>query len=75
MEKLPLNHFLFNSPFVPHSLFLPVNNPYIGSINHAYVSSSVTKKDASTQTDPVDSMVIGEKIKKAYGDDYHILLS
>lgn len=75
MDKVFTPHYLFNPPFTPTSLFLPVNNPYIGSINHAYVSSTVAKKDASTQTDPVDSMLIGEKIKKAYGDDYHILLN
>lgn len=54
---------------------LPVNNPYVGSFNHSVVPKIEIslKRTIGTQTETVHSMVIGEKIIKAYGNDYKIL--
>ena len=58
------------------SILLPGHNPYVGYYNHSqkpmYIEGQT--KDASTQTDPDAAMVIGEKVMKAYGDDYVILM-
>ena len=80
MYLYKMNTVFYNNLFSDnqfHSLFLPVNNPYVGTINHAYTTAYIPPKtkEASTQTDPVDTMIIGEKIKKAYGKDYHVLLN
>tara|TARA_E500000178_G_C16322963_1_gene445557 strand:+ start:201 stop:392 length:192 start_codon:yes stop_codon:yes gene_type:complete len=56
---------------------LPVHNPYIGYYNHAFQTPTIipkNKMDVGTQTDPVHSMLIGEKIIKAYGENYKILI-
>ena len=56
---------------------LPVNNPYVGSFNHSFKTipniQLSNKRTIGTQTEPVHSMLIGEKIIKAYGKDYKIL--
>lgn len=57
---------------------LPVDNPYVGSFNHSFsliptIEISKTRT-CGTQTDPVHSMIIGEKIIKAYGKDYTALI-
>lgn len=63
---------------------LPPHNPHIGTFNHAINHSTKRsginvifkqKKDATTQTDPVHSMIIGDKIIEAYGEDYKILIN
>lgn len=57
---------------------LPTDNPYIGFFNHSVLLPPViditTTRTVSTQTDPVESMVIGEKVIQAYGNGYRVLL-
>ena len=57
---------------------LPVHNPYVGTFNHSSIPTPVvqisTKRTIGTQTDTVHSMIIGEKIIKAYGEDYTALI-
>ena len=79
---------LFQYPFLscmlrtnhPVHYLLPVTNPYIGTFAHSRPKPIINvvfhpKKDASTQTDPVHSMIIGEKIIEAYGENYKILIN
>tara|TARA_B100000902_G_C27034295_1_gene776084 strand:- start:75 stop:350 length:276 start_codon:yes stop_codon:yes gene_type:complete len=55
---------------------LPGNNPYVGYYNHSHkpMYIEIKTRDASTQTDPDPTMMIGKKVIEAYGEDYEILL-
>lgn len=76
---------LFQYPHIPCLLrkthpihrLLPHHNPYIGTFNHSIKDVKVVpiKTSVSTQTDPVQSMIIGEKIIKAYGKNFEVLFN
>ena len=55
---------------------LPGNNPYVGYYNHSHkpMYIEIKTRDATTQTDPDPTMMIGKKVIEAYGEDYEILL-
>lgn len=66
----------------PSGYILPSNNPYIGFFNNAHreyrdvsQSTDIKKRDVYTQTDLDPALEIGEKIIKAYGEEYVVLLS
>lgn len=75
---------LFHYPLLPicirHSnpsmYILPHNNPYVGYYRHSVLMPPYKGMvaHASTQTDVVDSMLIGDKVIAAYGENYTILL-
>ena len=60
----------------PSTYKLPHKNPYVGYYRHSVLMPPYksTLVHVSTQTDTVDSMVIGDKVIAAYGKNYKILL-
>ena len=75
--QYPLLPSIVRKEYPTHHI-LPVNNPYIGTFNHSIkynIMVTPPTRDTSTQTEPVHSMIIGEKILKAYGKDCEALFN